>query len=67
MEYLDVTEEVWAKRVVDPGVVKKHAERYPPVLFEEMYGVVPRRLYDIRGGHLPEPREVQAEPSADCW
>ena len=50
VEYLNVTEEVWAKRVVDPGVVKRHAEKYPPVLFEEMYGMVPQRLYDLRGG-----------------
>jgi uncharacterized protein (DUF362 family) len=48
--YLNVTEEVWAKRVVEPGVVKKLAEEYPPVLFEEMYARVPQRLFDLRGG-----------------
>ncbi len=50
VEYLNVTEEVWAKRVVEPGVVRKIAEKYPPVLFEEMYAQVPTRLFDLRGG-----------------
>ena len=50
VEYLNVTEEVWAKRVVEPGVVKKLADKYPPVLFEEMYARVPERLFELRGG-----------------
>lgn len=50
VEYLNVTEEVWAKRVVEPQVVKKMADRYSPVLFEEMYSQVPERLYELRGG-----------------
>ena len=50
VEYLNVTEEVWAKRVVEPGVVKKMAEKYPPVLFEEMYARVPEKLFELRGG-----------------
>jgi uncharacterized protein (DUF362 family) len=50
VEYLNVTEEVWAKRVVEPATIRKHAEKYPPVLFEEMYGMMPQRLYDLRGG-----------------
>jgi len=48
--YLNVTEEVWAGRVVEPGVVRKMADRYPPVLFEEMYARVPEKLFELRGG-----------------
>jgi uncharacterized protein (DUF362 family) len=50
VEYVNVTEEVWAKRTVEPATVKGLAEKYPPVLFEEMYARVPRRLFDLRGG-----------------
>ncbi len=48
--YLNVTEEVWARRVVEPGTIRKMADGFPPVLFEEMYGMVPERLFDLRGG-----------------
>jgi len=48
--YLNVTEEVWAGRVVERGVVRKMADRYPPVLFEEMYARVPEKLFELRGG-----------------
>ncbi|MGD0802815.1 MAG: DUF362 domain-containing protein [Candidatus Bathyarchaeia archaeon] len=50
VEYLNVTEEVWAKRVVEPGVIKKMADKYPPVLFDEMYAQVPTCLFEMRGG-----------------
>jgi uncharacterized protein (DUF362 family) len=50
VEYLNITEEIWAKRTVEPWVVKGLAERYSPVLFEEMYACVPQRLFDLRSG-----------------
>jgi uncharacterized protein (DUF362 family) len=50
VEYLNVTEEVWAKRVVEPEVIRKIADKYPPVQFDLMYSQVPKRLYDLRGG-----------------
>lgn len=50
VDYLNVTEEVRAKRVVEPSIIKKIAEKYPPILFEEMYAKVPTRLFDLRGG-----------------
>ncbi len=46
VEYLNVTEEVWSKRVADA------AEKYGPVLFSEMYERVPQKLFDLRGGTL---------------
>ncbi|MCW4014720.1 MAG: DUF362 domain-containing protein [Candidatus Bathyarchaeota archaeon] len=48
-EYLNITEEVWADRVVDPEKVKEMT-KYPPVLFDEMYAQVPTRLFELRGG-----------------
>ncbi|MCX6641760.1 MAG: DUF362 domain-containing protein [Candidatus Bathyarchaeota archaeon] len=50
VEYLNVTEEVWAKNVADPEEIRKISEKYPPVQFKEMYANVPTRLYDLRGG-----------------
>jgi uncharacterized protein (DUF362 family) len=51
VEYLNVTEEVLAKRTVDPEVIRGLVEKkYPPVLFEEMYSWVPTRLFEMREG-----------------
>jgi len=52
-EYLNVTHEVWAGRVADPGEVKTLVEeRYGPVAHQELYGVVPQRFWEQRGGTL---------------
>jgi uncharacterized protein (DUF362 family) len=50
VEFLNVTEEVWGNRVADASEVRRAAEKYPPVLFPEMYERVPQRLFDLRGG-----------------
>jgi uncharacterized protein (DUF362 family) len=50
VEYLNVTEEAWAGRTVDPDVIKGHAKSYRPILFETMYAQVPTRLYELRHG-----------------
>ena len=51
VEYVNVTEEVWGKRTVDPETIKG-LMKYPPVEFEEFYGQVPQRLFDLRKGTL---------------
>jgi uncharacterized protein (DUF362 family) len=51
VEYLNVTEEVWAGRVADPEEVKRLVEsRYPPVHQEALLSRVPSRLHELRGG-----------------
>lgn len=51
VEFLTVTEEVWAGRIADPTVIKKGLEeKFPAVHNEEMYSFVPSRLYKMRGG-----------------
>jgi uncharacterized protein (DUF362 family) len=51
VEYLNVTEEVLAERTVDPDIIKGLVEdKYPPVMFEEMYSWVPERLFEMREG-----------------
>ncbi len=50
VEYINVAEEVWAKRTVEPDVIKKHVDKYPPLQFKKMYSQVPTRLYDMMGG-----------------
>lgn len=52
VDYLNVTEEVWAGRVADSQTVKDLASKYPPVLFESMYEQVPERLFEMREGTL---------------
>ena len=53
VEYLNLTEEVWAGRTADPSLVKQAVEeRFAPVQFEEQYAKVPERLYAMRGGSL---------------
>ncbi len=53
VEYLNLTEEVWAGRAADPELIRQAVEeKYAPVQFEEMYAKVPARLYEMRGGSL---------------
>ncbi|MFX0205407.1 MAG: DUF362 domain-containing protein [Candidatus Hodarchaeota archaeon] len=53
VEYINITEEVWAKRIVDPTIIQRHVEDlFPPVHNEEMYSYVPQRLYEMKKGTL---------------
>jgi len=53
VQYLNITEEVWAGRIADPGVVRDMVdERYGPLHFDELYSAVPRRIFELRGGSL---------------
>jgi hypothetical protein len=50
VEYVNVTEEVWSGRIADPAEVKKSVEsRFKPVHTEKLYGMVPEKLYELRG------------------
>jgi uncharacterized protein (DUF362 family) len=51
--YLNVDEEVWAGRTVEPEEVRSRTEsRYRPVERSELYAFVPSALYDLRHGTL---------------
>lgn len=53
VEYLNVTEEVWSKRTVDPREVKAQVEsRFSPVHSDVLYGFLPVRLHELRGNPL---------------
>jgi uncharacterized protein (DUF362 family) len=53
VEYLNITEEVWAKRTADAEQVRQAVEaQYAPVQFSEHYERVPQRLFALRGGSL---------------
>lgn len=48
--YINVTEEVWKERIADPKEVKRSVEsRFKSVQNEELYSMVPKALYDLRG------------------
>jgi uncharacterized protein (DUF362 family) len=51
--FLNITEESWAHRTADPGLIRAAIEeRYAPLEREDFYGFVPQRLYEMRGGDL---------------
>jgi uncharacterized protein (DUF362 family) len=51
IEYVNVAEEVLAKRTVDKETVKELVEeKYPSVLREELYSFLPEKLYAVRTG-----------------
>lgn len=53
VEYLNLTEEIWAGRAADSELIRQAVEtNYAPVQIEEMYAKVPARIYDLRGGTL---------------
>ncbi|MCP4230615.1 MAG: DUF362 domain-containing protein [bacterium] len=52
-EYVNVTDEVWNGRIVDPETVKsKLSETYGPLANDELYGVMPQKLADLAGTPL---------------
>jgi len=51
VEYVNITEEVFAKRTVPRETVQKMVEsKYSPVLRNELYEFLPRKLYALRSG-----------------
>jgi len=50
VEYVNVTDEVWSGRIANSACIKKLVEsQYEPVENENMYSMVPRKFYDLRG------------------
>ncbi len=53
VEYVNITEEVWAGRTAPADVVRGLVEKkYGPVGHQELYGSVPGKLFDLRGHTL---------------
>ena len=53
VEYINITEEVWSDRTVNPEIIKKLVEKkYEPVMFEELYSYIPQKLFDLKGANL---------------
>jgi len=53
VKYINVTDEIWAGNVIDPGLIKKQVEeKYGPLFTEKLYGFIPKRLFDHRGSTL---------------
>ena len=51
VDFLNISEENWAKRTIDPDLIKNHIESiYSPVADPDFYSWVPARLYQMRGG-----------------
>lgn len=53
VEYVNLTEEVWAERIANPDNVQRSVEAaFPPVWRKELYEQVPERIYAMRGRKL---------------
>ncbi|MBN2101043.1 DUF362 domain-containing protein [Candidatus Dojkabacteria bacterium] len=53
VEYVNITNEVWEGNVADKEEIKDMVERkYGPVRLPEMYGYVPKKLFDLKGSNL---------------
>ncbi len=53
VEYLNLTEEIWAGRAADPALIQQAVEeKFAPAQFAELYSKVPARLVELRGGTL---------------
>lgn len=53
VEYLNLTEEIWAGRMAEPRLIQEEVEqRFSPVQAPELYSRVPSRIYELRGGTL---------------
>ena len=53
VEYLNISEELWAGRVCSAEVITNEVENhFAPVTIESLVSSVPNRLYELRGGTL---------------
>jgi hypothetical protein len=53
VEYVNVTDEIWAGKIADKRIVRKAVEsRFPPVFTDKLYGFVPEKLFKNRGSPL---------------
>jgi uncharacterized protein (DUF362 family) len=53
VEYLNITEEVWAGRTVDEETIQAIVEdSYSPLVMRQLAGFVPQQLYDMSDGTL---------------
>ena len=49
VEYVNVTEEVWKGRIVNPKIIQQVVEKkFPPIKHKELYGVIPKKIFDLR-------------------
>ncbi|MCW3981463.1 MAG: hypothetical protein NWF11_08335 [Candidatus Bathyarchaeota archaeon] len=50
VEYINVTEEVWSMKTLEPDEVRDLVDpKYGVVLSQEMYNFIPTRIYELRG------------------
>lgn len=62
VEFINVTEENWGKRTADAEEIRGAVEaKHPPIEKGEIYGFVPERLYELRGGDFLSLAKVKLE------
>lgn len=53
VEFINITEEIWGKRIAEPKEIKTLVGRkFKSLVTSDFLSAVPKRLYDLRGGTL---------------
>jgi uncharacterized protein (DUF362 family) len=53
VKFLNITEENWANRTAEPELIEELVEKkHSPLEREEFYSIIPKQLYEMRGGDL---------------
>lgn len=64
VEYVNITEEVWKGDVVDPKIIKKIVEeKFAPISHQELYGVVPKKIFGLKDAILVDLAKVKTDGS----
>ena len=62
VEYINITEEVWAGRVVATETIRKLVEsKFSPLEFEEFYSYVPTRLFELKDAAFISLSKIKTE------
>ncbi len=49
VEYINVTEEVWKGKTVEPKIIQQIVEKkFPPIRHKELYGIIPKKIFELK-------------------
>lgn len=64
VKYINVTDEVWSGKIAELTKIKDLVEtHFKPVLIDELYSMVPKKLYDLRGSTFISFAKLTHHPS----
>lgn len=64
VEYINVTEEVWKRDVVNPKIIQEIVEqKFPPIKNKELYGVIPKKIFELRNATFIDFAKLKSDGS----